>query len=257
MTKQINRRRFLRRLALYGTPLALLGEAGWVEPHWLKVNRLALAGPSPVARFVHFTDLHHKGDRKWLASVVERINALKPEFVCFTGDLIEDKEHLAEALELLKKIDAPLFGVPGNHDYWSRADFKEIAKAFTATGGAWLMDSSVAAPVAGVVLHGLSCETAVVLPPQPGLKNILLAHYPLWCEKVAPHRYDLMLAGHSHGGQVRIPFYGPVTVPYGVGKYDLGRFETPAGPLYVGSGIGYFYLNFRFRCRPEITLIEI
>ena len=147
--------------------------------------------------------------------------------------------------------------MPGNHDYWSRADFKEIAKAFTATGGAWLMDSSVAAPVAGVVLHGLSCETAVVLPPQPGLKNILLAHYPLWCEKVAPHRYDLMLAGHSHGGQVRIPFYGPVTVPYGVGKYDLGRFETPAGPLYVGSGIGYFYLNFRFRCRPEITLIEI
>ena len=257
MRSPINRRRFFKRLAWYGTPLVALGDAGWVEPHWLKVNHRRFTDTSPVARFVHFTDLHHKGDHKWLASVVERINALKPEFVCFTGDLIEEKEHLAETLELLKQIKTPLFGVPGNHDYWSHADFKVIAKAFATTGGAWLMDSSMAAPVTGVMLHGLSCETPVVLPPQAGVKNILLAHYPLWCEKVAPHRYDLMLAGHSHGGQVRVPIYGGIIIPYGVGKYEVGRFETPAGPLYVGSGIGYFYLNFRFFCRPEITLIEI
>ncbi len=257
MRKPINRRRFFKRLALYGTPLVAFGEAGWVEPYWLKVNRLRFTDAAPVARFVHFTDLHHKGDGKWLASVVGNINALKPEFVCFTGDLIEEKNHLSETLDLLKQIKAPLFGVPGNHDYWSNADFKVIAKAFAATGGAWLTDSSMAAPVAGVMLHGLTCETSVMLPPQTGVKNILLAHYPLWCEKVAPHRYDLMLAGHSHGGQVRIPFYGGIIIPYGVGKYEVGRFETPAGPLFVGSGVGYFYLNFRFFCRPEITLIEI
>ncbi len=259
MAKNINRRRFLRRLALYGTPLFALGDMMWLEPHWLKVSRLRLAGSSPTARFVHFTDLHHKGDRKWLASIVSRINSLKPEFVCFTGDLIEDKEHLAETLEFLKQLNAPLFGVPGNHDYWSHADFGEIATAFAATGGAWLMDESIAAPGGKVLLHGFSSEgkSDVTLPPRPGVKNILLAHYPLWCEKVAPHRYDLMLAGHSHGGQVRIPFYGGVTIPYGVGPYELGRYETPAGPLYVGAGIGYFYLNFRFRCRPEITLVEI
>ncbi len=257
MTKRINRRRFLWGLALFGAPMALVADARWIEPHWLKVNRLRLTEASPVTRFVHFTDLHHKGDRSWLTSVVAHINALKPDFVCFTGDLIEDKEYLTEALELLKQIDAPLFGVPGNHDYWSHADFKEIAGAFAATGGAWLLDESVNAPKAAVRLHGLSCNTDLILPPQPGVKNILLAHYPLWCEKVAPHRYDLMLAGHSHGGQVRLPLFGPITIPYGVGKYDLGRFETPAGPLYVGSGIGYFYLNYRFRCRPEITLVEI
>lgn len=257
MAKTFNRRRFLRRLALYGTPLAVVGDMALVEPHWLKVNHLRLATGDPVARFVHFTDLHHKGDSKWLTSVVERINALKPEFVCFTGDIIEDKEHLASALEILQRINAPLFGVPGNHDYWSRADFKEIAKAFAATGGAWLLDASATAPGGRVRLHGLTCETAKVIAPEPGLKNVLLAHYPAWCEKVAPHRFDLMLAGHSHGGQVRLPFYGAVTVPYGVGQYELGKFNTPAGPLYVGSGIGWFYLNFRFRCRPEITLLEI
>ena len=256
MAKRFNRRRFITA-GLTGLPALAVADAGWLEPHWLKMNRLRLAAASPVARFVHFTDLHHKGDLKWLTSVVDRINALKPDFVCFTGDIIEDAAHLAGALELLQQIKAPLFGVPGNHDYWSHADFDEISRAFAATGGAWLVDASVTAPGGRVQLHGLSCETQAVLPPRDGVKNVLLAHYPLWCEKLAPHRYDLMLAGHSHGGQVRIPFYGPVVTPYGVGPYDLGRFDTPAGPLYVGSGIGWFYLNFRFRCRPEITLIDL
>lgn len=256
MSKRFNRRRFFR-LALYGTPLLAAGDMALVEPGWLKIKHLKLARQERVARFVHFTDLHHKGDRKWLASVVGRINALKPEFVCFSGDIVEDQEHLPQALELLQQIKAPLFGVPGNHDYWSRSDFSEIARAFTATGGAWLLDSSMPAPAGKVLLHGLTCATPTVLPPKPGVKNVLLAHYPVWCEKVAPHRYDAILAGHSHGGQVRLPFYGALIVPYNVGRYELGRFESPAGPLYVGAGVGWFYLNWRFCCRPEITLIEM
>lgn len=256
MTKRFNRRRFFR-FALYGTPLLVVGDMAVVEPGWLKVKRLKLSGPAPVSRFVHFTDLHHKGDRDWLASVVKRINALEPEFVCFTGDIVEDKEHLPEALELLQQIKAPLFGVPGNHDYWSGVDFEVVGRAFAATGGAWLMDASASTAGGRVELHGLTCERGVVLPPKLGVKNILLAHYPNWCEKIAPHQFDLMLAGHSHGGQVRLPFYGAVVVPFGVDRYELGKFETPAGPLYVGAGIGYFYVNLRLRCRPEITLIEI
>ena len=256
MAKRFNRRRFFR-LALYGAPLLAAADMRLIEPRWLKVNHLNLAGADRAARFVHFTDLHHKGDRDWLAAVVARINSLEPEFVCFTGDIIEDREHLAEALELLGQIKAPLFGVPGNHDYWSSADFSIIQKAFAANGGAWLMDASAAVAGGRVHLHGLTCERGLVLPPTPGVKNVLLAHYPNWCEKVAPHRFDLMLAGHSHGGQVRLPLYGALVVPFGVDGYELGRFSTPAGPLYVGAGIGYFYLNLRLCCRPEITVIEI
>lgn len=232
------------------------GDAAIVEPGWLKVKCLKLAD-EPSARFVHFTDLHHKGDRDWLVSVVDRINSLEPEFVCFTGDLVEDSAHLAETLECLQRIKSPLYGVPGNHDYWSGADFKVVGEVFAVTGGAWLLDQSLAVPGKQIWLHGQTCESGLRLPPKAGAKNILLAHYPNWCEKIAPHQYDLMLAGHSHGGQVRIPFYGALVVPYGVDQYELGRFSTPAGPLYVGAGIGYFYLNLRFRCRPEITVVEI
>jgi len=75
--------------------------------------------------------------------------------------------------------------------------------------------------------------------------------------KVGKTKLDLILAGHSHGGQVRLPFYGPLILPFGVGAYDLGLFQTSAGPLYVNAGIGYFYANVRFNCRPEITVFEM
>jgi predicted MPP superfamily phosphohydrolase len=94
------------------------------------------------------------------------------------------------------------------------------------------------------------------LAPGAGGKNILLLHYPLMAERVQ-HRFDLMLAGHSHGGQVRIPFYGAIMVPYWVGKYEIGLFHLPAGPLYVNPGIGYIATHIRFNCRPEITVFEI
>ena len=88
-------------------------------------------------------------------------------------------------------------------------------------------------------------------------KNIFLMHYPAWAKRVTPHKYDLMLAGHSHGGQVRLPFYGAVHIPFGVDEYDLGLFQTSSGPLYVNPGIGWYPVPIRFNCRPEITVFEI
>ena len=90
-----------------------------------------------------------------------------------------------------------------------------------------------------------------------GTKNIVLMHYPAWARLFTDQKFDLLLAGHSHGGQVRIPFYGPIMVPFGVDEYDLGLFQTKAGPLYVSSGIGWYPIPVRFNCRPEITVIEI
>jgi hypothetical protein len=81
-------------------------------------------------------------------------------------------------------------------------------------------------------------------------------HYPLMAERVT-NKFDLMLAGHSHGGQVRIPFFGALMVPYWVGRYEIGMFQLPAGPLYMNPGIGWLSTPIRFNCRPEITVFEI
>jgi len=245
------------RLALYGTPVAAAADAALVEPNWFKVRRLNLTQGKSAHRFVHFTDLHHKGDREFLVSVVKSINAQSPEFVCFTGDLVEDAEHLPETLELLQQIKSPLYGVPGNHDYWSNADFGVIAEAFAKTGGQWLLDESVSAAGGKVNIAGATCSKAPHVKLDATGQNIVLIHYPEWVEKLARYKFDVALAGHSHGGQVRIPFYGPLVLPSGVGRYDLGLFHTASGPLYVGAGLGYFHLNLRFNCRPEITVVEI
>jgi len=252
---RINRRRFLVSLFL-GTPALALADGLWWEPGWIKVRRQRVGRAASGRRFVQFTDLHHKGDRRYLERVVRIINGLAPDFVCFTGDLIEDARHLPEALEILSQLHPPLYGVPGNHDYWSGADFALIERAFAATGGAWLLDRSLEIPSVGVTLHGATCQRPFAFTRNPRTRNIVLMHYPASADDLS-QRFDLVLAGHSHGGQVRIPFYGPVIVPFGVGRYDLGWFDTPGGPLYVSSGIGWFYANIRFNCRPEIVLFEV
>ena len=137
--KTISRRKFIFT-ALLAAPLALGAEAATVEPTWLKVRRLRIGGGAPSCRLAHFSDIHHKGDREYLRDVVDTINSLAPDFACFTGDLVERAEHLPAALKILSGIRVPLFGVPGNHDFWSRIPFKPVQECFAATGGAWLMN---------------------------------------------------------------------------------------------------------------------
>ncbi len=237
----------------------MLADSILLEPDWIKIRRVRLSPGKPTHRFVQFTDVHHKGNRKLLDDVISKINALSPDFVCFTGDIIEETRHLPEALEALAKLKSPAYGVPGNHDYWSNMPFDGISQCFAGTGGAWLMDEQRVTGDGKFTISGSAARSAKVLPPRgnTSTRNILLVHYPAWVKNLGGQKYDLTLAGHSHGGQVRIPFYGPVLVPFNVDEYDLGMFQTAAGPLYVNPGIGWFPLPVRFNCRPEITVFEI
>lgn len=257
--KKISRRKFVLT-ALLATPFVAAADAKLIEPTWLKIHHVRIGEGKTGCRFVQFSDVHHKGDAAYLQSVVDTINSLTPDFVCFTGDIIENGKFLPAALEIFSGIKSPLFGVPGNHDYWSFASFAPIRKCFAATGGAWLMDQqqTIAGGKINLIGAGGLFKSSVPPPVNSGAKNILLMHYPAWAKQLGSRKYDLILAGHSHGGQVRIPFFGAPIVPFNVDEYDLGLFQTPAGPLYVNPGIGYIGdVGFRFNCRPEITVFEI
>ena len=255
--RKFSRRRFLL-LGGLASPALVCADAEWIEPRWVRVRSFKLAKEKPSHRIVHITDIHYKGDRSYLESVARKINALSPDAVCFTGDLIEKKEFAAEALRLMEGIKPPLYGVPGNHDYWGHANFDDYGKSFARSGGAWLMDSRAMTADGKIQIAGATCLNGAPasLAPRAGAKNILLLHYPLLAERVKD-KFGLMLAGHSHGGQVRIPFYGAVVVPYWVGRYQVGMFRLPAGPLYVNPGLGWYITPIRFHCRPEITVFEI
>jgi predicted MPP superfamily phosphohydrolase len=187
---------------------------------------------------------------------VRRINELAPEFVCFTGDLVEDKGFAAAALDFIQQIKAPVYGAPGNHDYWCGADFAEYQKAFAATGGEWLVDRSVLIEKFGLEIVGMALIGIHAFKPPRARRRLLLLHYPELSDSLGTP-FDLILAGHSHGGQVRLPFYGAPFLPWGVGRYDLGYFESRFGPLYVNAGIGTYYIPVRFNCRPELTVVTM
>jgi predicted MPP superfamily phosphohydrolase len=298
---RISRRNFLR-LGIYSAPLICLADTFVVEPSWLTVKHLRLREQSTL-RFIHFSDLHYNGDRAFLRKVMSQINELSPMFACFTGDIVEDKTYLAEALEIMALAKCPLYGVPGNHDYWSGASFAAIRECFKSTGGDWLVDQTTrtkddACEIdgrSGVKIDTRSQASEFAMPGQRfdnispidakvssndtgpsessrfyvldkkadstpstvGMKRILLTHYPALANRIPGEEYDLVLAGHSHGGQVRMPILGALIVPYGVDGYDAGLYSTPAGPLYVNVGIGTFLLPVRFLCRPELTIVEI
>lgn len=251
----MTRRKFLE-LGLGALPIAAGLDGRFAEPTWLRLTKLELY-PAPSNRFVHFSDFHYKGDAEYAAKVVRTVNALAPDFVCFTGDLVEEARFAPAALAFISQINRPVYGCPGNWDYSSRADFKLYEKAFAATGGAWLEDRNIVLEKPGIELIGMGLRGVHALGEARAVRRILLIHYPTQADRLEGRRYDLILAGHSHGGQVRLPFYGALVLPYGVGRYDQGRFDSLGGPLYVSAGIGTYMWPVRFNCRPEITVVEL
>jgi len=251
---KITRRKFLGLSALALPAAALGANSRLLDTTALRVTKLK-CGPG-ACRFVHFSDFHHKGDVAYATEVVRTINGLAPDFVCFTGDLVEEARFAPEALAFIRQIEAPVYGTPGNHDLQCGVPLSEFANAFAATGGAWLAGKSALVAkhdleIVGMGRHGVDHAAA-----RRACRQVLLLHYPDVANGLG-RQFDLILAGHSHGGQIRLPFVGALVVPKGVGRYDHGYYETPGGPLYVNAGIGTYRIPFRWNCRPEITLVTI
>jgi len=235
-------------------------DAFLIEPNWLKARTIRLS-ENPRLRIVHFTDIHHIKDSGLFAKAVEEINRLAPDFVCFTGDVTGGAEgssdNFKDAINLFAKIKAPVYGVPGNHDYWAKLDFDAIDRALHSTGGKLLVNSKTNSMDGKAVIFGVATPNKYIPEPEVGKINILLCHYPSVIENLGEKKFDLILTGHTHGGQVRFPFYGAPILPCDSEKYDYGLFRTKNGSLYVGSGLGYFEVKARFNCRPEIVLFEL
>ena len=175
--RTLNRRQFLG-LGLVALPAVAGIDGRFAEPTWLRVTRLDLHSQA-TCRFVHFSDLHYKGDADYTTKVAGTINALAPEFVCFTGDLVEDARFAPAALDFIRQIARPVYGCPGNWDYNSGADFKEYKKAFGVTGGAWLVDRSVVLKKYNLELIGMGLRGVHVLGESKAARRILLIQYPI------------------------------------------------------------------------------
>jgi len=158
-----------------------------------------------------------------------------------------------------------VFAVLGNHDYW--ADREAVTEAITKAGITLLINDGVHPNKEEEELHIVGVDDALAgqanvhealrSVPAEGCA-ILLAHEPDFADIAAKDpRVALQLSGHSHGGQVRIPFRGPVLLPHLAHKYPQGLWQLENMMLYVNRGIGMSYLPIRLNCRPEVTLLEL
>jgi len=240
----------------------LCAYAALVEPRWVKTVHLALA-EAPSLKLIHVTDLHHKGNQPYLDEVVARINRLEADVVCITGDLVEQSRHLPPVLDAIERIRVPTFAVPGNWEHWSALDLPLVKEACIKTGGMLLVNSSarfrerwVFVGIDNVSTGHANVEKAFA-DIRADDRVIFLTHCPVGIDMLNERRVTLALAGHSHGGQVRLPIIGALYTIDNVGRYDRGYFDTPNGPLYVNPGLGTSVVPIRFLCRPEITVISL
>ena len=240
---------------------AALVEADWLEVTHLEVQTNKLPAGRRL-RIVHLTDLHIDRWSRALRALPGLVNAEAPDAVLYTGDMVNSREGAAILAELSRQIRAPRFGVRGNQDiwYWDDLDLFGGGTATPATGRTPLPLGE------GVALCGADYGTTGYLEDclraaGPAF-TVLAYHTPDLVEDLAvrPDLY-LYLAGHTHGGQVRFPFYGALmTLSKFDKKYEAGRYQVGGTTLYVNRGVGFEGGNaprIRFLCRPEVAVIDI
>ena len=191
-----------------------------------------------------------------------------PDVVAVTGDLVQKRDSYDGVFGELDRIarDVPTYVVPGNHDYWQGIErYHELIGSAAATdltnahrvierGGKRLVmagvdDLSDGKPDLAKALGGIDREAQPV---------VLLMHHPDYLRKVlkeAPE-VDLALAGHTHGGQVSLPLFGPPVVPVANPEYTAGLVREGGTQMYVSRGVGML-VKLRFNCRPEVAFIVL
>lgn len=284
--KKLSRRDFLKLCARWGLGSIPFLLGGWhyasnIEPGWVEVVEQKLTLPRLPRQFsglrlAQISDLHIS---EWmnparLETVVSTVIDLKPDIVAITGDFASHysdqyfalhQDSCADVLSQLPK-NVPTLAIMGNHDYWvgvepvrrmlARANLQELRNQTFSLGR-----GADALHICGMDLdwHLRFTSIAPFLEqvPQEGCA-VLLVHYPDFADFSAPSkRFDLQISGHSHGGQLIIPFLGAPILPYGAMKYPLGLYQVGEMYQYTNRGLGLGFLPYRINCRPEITVFTL
>jgi uncharacterized protein len=245
-----------------------------LEPSWIEVRSVSLSLPHLAPEFsgyriVQLSDIH--ADR-WMTSqriqkVVDRVNQMHPDLVVLTGDFVtRNPQKFAPNLSVLKSL-TPMdktLAILGNHDAWTNPDL--VQQTLEAAGIDVLANQVVTLDRGLQQLHigGVDDvwaqrdrlnEVLAALPTTGAA--ILLAHEPDFADtSAATGRFDLQLSGHSHGGQVRLPFVKKFFPPLAY-KYPMGQYQVGSMIQYTNRGLGSSGIPIRFNCRPEITIFTL
>lgn len=280
----MKRRTFIKKAV--GSLLTILGLSGGtyfyareVEPAMLNIQKeKILSAKLPPSfdgfKIIQFSDTHigFHYTLKQFAKLVNKINELNPDLIVFTGDLVDEPNKYnwnPELIQLLNSLQAPFgkYWIYGNHDHGGYGT--DLVNNAMKQGGFQLLRNEHTVIekkndriiVAGIddVLLGIPDLDKTIQHTNPELFTLLLAHEPDFADTAINYPIDVQLSGHSHGGQVRLPFIGHLYTPALAEKYVNGKYEFKEGSfkLYVNKGIGTTRLPYRFLCTPELHLYTL
>jgi predicted MPP superfamily phosphohydrolase len=251
----------------------------WIEPASLRVQAVDVPLRWPYERPLRVTvvsDLHVGAPYHGLArlpSTVDRINATHPDLICIAGDFVTlgvlgghrvPPDSIARVLARLR-APAGVFAVLGNHDRTYNAPW--VQSSLASAGIRVLEDTAVAitTPSGPVWMVGVSdywtgphdVQRALAAVPETGIPVLLLTHNPDLFPRIPP-RVTLTIAGHTHGGQIRLPLLGSPVVPSAYGqRYARGLVVEGGRHLFVSTGIGTSDLPFRLGVPPAIFVLTL
>jgi predicted MPP superfamily phosphohydrolase len=263
---------------LIAAPFAALGYGAFIERLNFQVRELdvPLAGLHPSLdglRLLHLSDIHMSAflGEEDLARVVDAANELHPHIALVTGDLITShNDPLDACIRQLARLraDAGVFGCMGNHERYARVE-QQTEEESARRGIRFLRRASTPLRFGGAVLNLAGVDHQPLSDRknylrgaehlvQPGVCNILLSHNPDVFPTAAGQGYDLMLAGHTHGGQVSIEILDTAINPARfITPYVYGLYRSGSSAAYVTRGIGTIGIPARIGAPPEITILRL
>lgn len=224
-------------------------------------------------KIAHISDLHYYSHikEKELENIVNEINKLKPDLVVFTGDLFTEKDvkiNLDKMVDILNKLECDFkYAVTGNHDASNYKNFKYVMENSNFIELKDTYELIYLKSQTPILLYGLSSNINNSTNIEDRFKtdifdietaiNILLIHEPDYLDKIDHSKYNLILAGHSHNGQVRLPIIGKIYTPNGAKKYYDEYYKINNSDLYISSGVGSTLYNLRLFNKPSINFYRI
>jgi len=267
---RVSRRYLLSRLFFYGTPVAGLGYASGIEKRFLRLTEVEVpVGARHAAldglKVGLMSDFHHDdfGDARLIRRAVDAMNRRGADLVVLAGDYISrDPAAIGPLCAELARLRPRLgtYAVMGNHDRWHYDD--AMPGMFREAGLRLLVNEAVTLDgfaVAGADSHwgGLPDIASALREVRPDTPVLLAWHEPDTFDGYDDSRVALQVSGHTHGGQVRVPFYGPIVLPNHGKKYPYGLYRRGERSLFVTRGIGTLTLPVRFFCPPEAALLTL
>lgn len=270
----MTRREFFQ-WAVRGIVLGCVADAYLVEPNWIGWNTFTLESrgktDTPVT-LVQLSDLHLKEISQPLVGIVEKINQLKPDILCLTGDMIDKADNLSLLDAYLGMLDRDIWKVAilGNWEYWGKVDLSALKRMYDKYDIRLLVNDAVLCPVKGKSVLFTGIDDFVGGDPNINAAlthyaendfHVVLNHCPEYRDVIADVSrnrpwIDVILAGHTHGGQVNIFGFIPV-VPPGSGRYIKGWYRGAGPAMYVSRGIGTSLVPFRMMAPPEVTVFQL